>query len=399
MQTVSQYQLLAGLVAGRAPTLPVDSEGEWIGLVELAQAEGVGPLLAHSLQSLPEVAIPDPVREALAMIYRQAVYNSLIHRSARAQLCRHLHVRQIPVLLLKGAELSFRCYDDPATRPMQDVDLLVPRSRVKEAACCLEEIGFHPLSGSLSAELQRPRGHLVYIHTLTQAMVELHWELKLLGRAQAAAIPEIWSGVSPAAGDPAALVMRLGHLLPILCAHMLLQHRTARLLWLYDLHRVLLTMDSMEAALARDAATRWSLAPCTALALKRVQELFDTPLPVALEEWVGGRAPRDGLQARVARQALAADIEAPSEYLMSLLMNRNYSTRSILVPALDDLRQRLRLQSHERVGPIAYMTFVAQRLRNGPLHFRQLWRFWRTTSHLSDQAARQPCRDQGWREE
>ena len=38
-------------------------------------------------------------------------------------------------------------------------------------------------------------------------------------------------------------------------------------------------MDGSEAALALDAATRWELGPCTALALLRVQELFGTPLP------------------------------------------------------------------------------------------------------------------------
>src|SRR5207245_2082905 len=83
-----------------------------------------------------------------------------------------------------------------------------------------------------SAELRRPRGHLVYVHAATRAVVELHGELKLLGRAQAKAVSEIWAGAGypreaegVAGGEIAARVMRLGHTVPLLCVHMLLQHR------------------------------------------------------------------------------------------------------------------------------------------------------------------------------
>ena len=81
------------------------------------------------------------------------------------------------------------------------------------------------------------------------------------------------------------------------------------------------------------------------------------------------------LQARVAAHALADDgAEAPSEYLISLLMNRNYSRLPILFPTASDLRQRLGLGADAPIGPAVYAAFLARRLRNGPLHFRQLWR-------------------------
>jgi len=162
---------------------------------------------------------------------------------------------------------------------------------------------------------------------------------------------------------------------------MLLQHRDTRLLWLYDLHRVLLAMDGREGAVARDAATRWGVAPCMALALIRVQALFGTPVPEELSSWAEktaspGTRLRVSLQARVAAHALADDgAEAPSEYLISLLMNRNYSRLPILFPTASDLRQRLGLGADAPIGPAVYAAFLARRLRNSPLHFRQLWRF------------------------
>jgi hypothetical protein len=171
--------------------------------------------------------------------------------------------------------------------------------------------------------------------------------------------------------------MRPGHTLPLLCAHMLLQHRQPRLIWLYDLHRLLLKMDAAEVKLAREAAIRWRLGPCTALALNRVDEWFGTPFPDELRDWVREMASRSDLQARVAARALSHDAaEAPSEYLMSLLMNRNYAGWRILFPTSDDLRRRLNLSATDPVGPGAYAAFLIHRLRHGPLHLRQLWRFW-----------------------
>jgi hypothetical protein len=117
-----------------------------------------------------------------------------------------------------------------------------------------------------------------------------------------------------------------------------------------------------------------------------VRELFGTPLPAELDAWAREGAARDDLQARVSALALAhgaagmPSAEMPSEYLMSLLMNRNYSLLRILLPTSDDLRQRLGLAAGERVGFADYAAFMARRLRNGPLHFRQLWRLCHATS-------------------
>jgi hypothetical protein len=117
-----------------------------------------------------------------------------------------------------------------------------------------------------------------------------------------------------------------------------------------------------------------------ALALLRVRELFGTVLPDELSAWAEAVACRGGLQARAAAQALASTPDGPSEFLMSLLLNRTFSPHRILVPTPDDLRLRLGLGAEERVGIAAYATFMTRRLRNGPLHLRQFWRIWRPGS-------------------
>jgi hypothetical protein len=374
---IALLELVAGLIQGRSPSPHEARELDWFAVAGLAELQGVGPLLSLALRALPDLPVPAEVREAVAASYRDAVYMSLQRESVQRSLSQCLDAQAVPLILLKGAALAFTCYDEPATRPMDDLDVLVPRSRVEEAAVCLAGNGFQPDSGSLATELKSPRGHLNFRHGATGVPVELHWELKLLGRAQRRATPEIWNGARPAGIEGNALMMRPGHALPVLCAHMLLQHRQPRLIWLYDLHRLLLKMDAAEVKLAREAAGRWRLGPCTALALGRVHELFGTSLPEDLCGWMHQMASRSDLQARVAARALSYDpAEAPSEYLMGLLMSRNFSAWRILFPAPEDLRRRLHLSGTIPVGPGAYATFLIHRLRHVPLHLRQLWRFW-----------------------
>jgi hypothetical protein len=367
--------------------------------VALAQVERVSPLLDYVLRARPDTTVPDEAEELLRSDYSEAVLNSLRREAAMISLCQALGEETIPALLLKGAGLAISCYDDPATRLMGDLDLLVPHQCSDAAADCLEGHGFRPHAGSLAAARRSDRSHLIFVHSPTEVVVELHWELKLLGRVERKAVAEIWAAAEPAAVATGPLVMRLCHALPLHAAHALLQHREAPLLWLYDLHRITLKMDEAEARAAQDVATGWRLGPCTALALLRVHELFGTPLPGELADWARRMAARRDLQTRIAAQALARDTqEAPSEYLISFLQNRTYSPLRILCPTPDDLRARLSLPPDARVGISEYTTFLTRRLRNAPLHLRQLRDFWRTsrprqstnepsTPHTTDPAA------------
>ncbi|MBC7174256.1 MAG: nucleotidyltransferase family protein, partial [Polyangiaceae bacterium] len=73
------------------------------------------------------------------------VARGLVGRCARA-----LDARGIPVMALKGAALHALIYEDPADRPLSDVDLLVrPRDHAR-AIVALESIGFRPVAPTTS---------------------------------------------------------------------------------------------------------------------------------------------------------------------------------------------------------------------------------------------------------
>jgi hypothetical protein len=311
----------------------------------------------------------------LEAFYLAAAGESLLLESVRTRLCHRLREQAIPLLLLKGAALALTCYEDPATRLMTDLDVLVPQSRLEEAARCLEADGFrhYELARSVIQHMNRPRRHLIYTHPTTRAVVELHWEVALPRRVRAAAVPEIWEQARPVSSDGAVLMACPGHMIPLLCAHMTLQHKCVTLLWLYDLHRILLTADPSEIMQARDVADRWDLAPATAHALLRVQQLFGTPVPAKLATWAADVASQPGLQGHIAALALVQGApEMPQSALLNLIMEGDWRFLRRLFPAPQVVRDRFGLAPNERVAP-AYATLLARRLRQSPGELRRLW--------------------------
>jgi hypothetical protein len=295
---VGHYRCLADLIIGRPPARPIGGEAEWIELIALAVSEGVALLLAHKLQTRPQVDIPASAAERLKAIYSTAVFVGLLYRSVRKRFCQQLS--------------------------------------------------------------------------------------------------EIWAQAQPAPGDIPAQVMRAGHMVPLACAHMTLQHKCAPLLWLHDVHLILLTMDTEEAARAREAATRWRLGPAPARSLLRVQELFDTPLPGDLTVWAAKTAAHPGgLQARVATLALTPRAAGmPDNRLLNLIMNRDWRFLRSLFPPPAVVRERLHLTPHQSVI-LGYLTLMTRRARHVPAQVRLFCRFWRPTPPPHPP---QPTRRQGGRQ-
>lgn len=86
----------------------------------------------------------------------------------------------VPALLLKGLPLAFTVYPNPGARPMDDVDVLVPPERAREAIAVLERLG----AEAVSAKPGEPRAGrpdpLGFMHGTAFCVggalnVDLHW--------------------------------------------------------------------------------------------------------------------------------------------------------------------------------------------------------------------------------
>jgi hypothetical protein len=128
--------------ADRTPAgTPQLSSEDWAWLVTEAIRQGVGPLLYTRLSSAPGLAPGDAV-ERLRDVY---VYNALRNgtlRQALGDVLGALHDAGIPVIVLKGAYLAEAVYDDPAVRPMADLDLMVRDASLANAEQILLALGY-----------------------------------------------------------------------------------------------------------------------------------------------------------------------------------------------------------------------------------------------------------------
>lgn len=128
------------------------------------------PLAWHRLQG--KVA-SDRTYEIAKGVYRQAWYRNALLLRTVGEVLDAFAPQGIDAMLLKGTSLASRCYPTPATRPMVDIDLLVPHARAEDAFAVLERAGWR------SVKHLPARALTGYAHAVSfvrgQTSLDLHW--------------------------------------------------------------------------------------------------------------------------------------------------------------------------------------------------------------------------------
>lgn len=141
------------------------------------------PLLYFRLTQAGLVeALPPAVAQLLKHDYAAALQLYLLQKVATRQILQTLAAAGIEVILLKGADLRLRVYEDPATRPMTDLDLLVSPESVGAVLGLLASHGYTSALDSVHHSPDFQRRFRVEFHLLgpppVSLMVDLHWELE-----------------------------------------------------------------------------------------------------------------------------------------------------------------------------------------------------------------------------
>jgi hypothetical protein len=135
-------------------------------------------------------------------LFAAAAENSLLF-TLLAEVLDALDAAGVPVVALKGVALAGSVYDDPAQRPMSDVDLWVPAEAMKPAVMAVSALGYH-----LMENPNRPLcwqalagGELQLVKPgWTRGLLELHWtpfEGDWLRYTAAVAPDEVWDRRRP----------------------------------------------------------------------------------------------------------------------------------------------------------------------------------------------------------
>ena len=183
-------------------------------------------------------SIPLPVREAWEERYHAALAQTTLRYDLLRKLLSALKNEGIDVILLKGAHLAESYYPHPALRPLDDVDLLVPKGKRDIARAVLGKAGLKFISETVTA---RKYSYLDG-EGPPRLFLEVHSDLQTPRRRNPSfdiKIEDFWEdshpvklyGASVRVLDPALNLIYLS-------AH-LAHHGFSRLIWFYDLHLIM----------------------------------------------------------------------------------------------------------------------------------------------------------------
>lgn len=164
-------QDIGGLASG-----PVD----WGYILRTGGRHGVLPMLFQAINNAnAKDRVPAAVYDQLQKIYFSSLLNNRHLYQKLAPLLDAFGSHSVPILLLKGAALCLTTYTDMALRQLGDIDILVPREKVKLCQNLMEDLGFSlilnnyfPIPDDRNDELG-----CEWSYRMDGTVIELHWRL------------------------------------------------------------------------------------------------------------------------------------------------------------------------------------------------------------------------------
>jgi hypothetical protein len=185
-----------------------------------------------------------PLLDSLRWDYLGGLRLYRLQESETRQIVKVLADAGVEVILLKGADIRHRLYDDPVCRPMNDLDVLISPADLERTRSALRRQGYTMMSRDLDlrpgftaqfgweASFKPPQGRSLF--------TDVHWEIQEAGTfyrlpygpLRARAVTRDLDGIT-------ALVLAPEHLVMHLCLHTFDELENAPLLKLSDLDRAL----------------------------------------------------------------------------------------------------------------------------------------------------------------
>ncbi len=126
-------------------------------------------------------ALDPEVTAALRQDYIASLALIMAQEEETCQILVALTSAGLKPILLKGADLRLRVYEDPATRPMSDLDLLLSRDEALRAQAVFLKLGYRLCGhGESKSGLRQQYGYeLEFLPPDAKVLpVDLHWEIR-----------------------------------------------------------------------------------------------------------------------------------------------------------------------------------------------------------------------------
>jgi hypothetical protein len=287
-------QTLSLIITNRLTAVNFDSfsDEDWNLLASRAHSEGVAPLVYWTFSTAGRLSfIPQETRNFLRVSYAGTYMQNRAMFKELETLAHLYHEADIPVVVLKGACFALTIYPDIGLRPMGDVDLLVPASKLAEAVEIAKSLGYKEAKPEASPGLRDLLNHEVCLQKNGPQPItlELHHSL-VADKTFTYAVPVdwFWEQIEPL--DVSSATARFQTLLMLTpsaqvlyaAIHAMLQHggKNAPLRWFCDLDRLIRQYhEQVDWDLLLSQAKTFEWGSALEAALAQTIAYFDTPIP------------------------------------------------------------------------------------------------------------------------
>jgi len=226
--TLLKQVLRADWLGGDAASLDVRTQ-DWPALEQEAQRAGFSSMLYAAGRRCRLLAnAPPETADRLRKAYVRSLQHGVTQQKALAQVLEKFSERGLRVAVLKGAALRAQLYEDPAVRPMIDLDLLVPEATLSQSIELLAALGYAAVKPFQSIEFVRAEeGEIAFVKaTPPEAIIDLHWHVfNVPGYAEDASTSWFWQQtVSGMVAGRSVLVFGHEALLLHLAVHHFVHH-------------------------------------------------------------------------------------------------------------------------------------------------------------------------------
>jgi hypothetical protein len=353
------HPFLMSLLRGAA----APGEHDWDTIVNDAVKHGLTSIVYGWLKvsASPPWPPPEVVDRIKAVVYSQAARNLRLAQEL-VSILRACKDRKIACAPIRGLALAEQLYGNIAARPMGDLDLLVRREALAEAAETLRESGYREID-------RRPGFARAYSYTLEfvkdrhgWVIVEPHWTIAYPPFAERIDMEALWKRCArgQVVGVEAWRLSREDLFLH-LCFHLIHRREDAPLLWFYELDR-LLRQDgkTFDWAHVVEVARQSGQAVLLAEVLGGLKDLFNSPIPVSQP----GRSAARSMEQRMAG-LLAGDSRADGRESLALFFTiKGLKAKlrylcALLFPSPEFMRLHYGLSARRRLG-LRYLARIAR---------------------------------------
>lgn len=277
---IAARDFLIGLLAGDAVRTDRLSENQWYSLAEEALRHRIAPLVWRRLTETTPDDAPPAVLDRLRKPYLANAFRNAILFRETALAARALATESIPVIPLKGLHLARFVYDEPALRSMADLDIMVPRDRIRDADRILTDLGYGPLPRPDVDEHCAWSNHLPPLEKEGAEVLEVHYDIERPTSPFTIDVNAIWNATRQAEIDGAPVhLMSAEHLLIHLCLHLAYHHKFERasLKGLVDIATV--TRQPIDWAELARTANAWNTGGFVYATLRLVRDVLRARVP------------------------------------------------------------------------------------------------------------------------